>query len=140
VWNIFIRFVLLCVEKIIDVLLVARKHADPTMLKRNANGRCSYKLGDVYRAVTGDNLDGAHGAICDAKAVTRVILESTGINQAIAEVFVEVKQFSCPTSKSLMSMVRSSIAALNKFYGKRKITIVEVFMNQAKKKRKTDQQ
>jgi DNA polymerase III epsilon subunit-like protein len=126
------------IEKVIDVLHVARKHADETKLKRKANGRCSYKLGDVYRAITGDNLDGAHGAIADAKAVTRVIVESKGINAAIAAAFVVDADTDCETSKSLMTLVRASIKAFDEFYGngKRKMSIIDVFKSQAKNKKK----
>ena len=123
------------IEKVIDVLHVARKHADVTKLKRKANGRCSYKLGDVYRAVTGNCLEGAHGAVADAKAVTKLITDSKEINTAISTAFVENSD--CETSKSLMTLVLSSVKAFNEFNGKgkRKMSIVDALKNAKKQKK-----
>jgi DNA polymerase III epsilon subunit-like protein len=120
------------VEKIIDILHVARKHADMTQLKRNAHGRCSYKLGDLFRSVTGENLDGAHGAIADCKAVTRVIGESKEINTAVASAFEENNMSNISTS--LMILVRKALTSFNDFNGNvKKRSILDVLMKHGKK-------
>lgn len=56
-----------------DLLLWSREHLDTTKLLRKANGRCSYRLGDVYQCVCGHTLDGAHGALADCAALVRLL-------------------------------------------------------------------
>ena len=57
----------------IDVLLFNRQFLDPSKLLRKANGRCSYKLGDVYKALFAKTLVGAHGALEDSSAVVEIV-------------------------------------------------------------------
>ena len=56
-----------------DMLPFCRKWADTTKLKRNKRGLPSYRLGDVFSALTSRDLEGAHGAIADAKAVEDIM-------------------------------------------------------------------
>ncbi len=57
----------------IDVLLLNKSCIDTSKLMRKTNGSCSFKLGDVYQALLKTKLNGAHGAICDSKAVIDIL-------------------------------------------------------------------
>lgn len=59
-------------SNIVDSVVVAKTQLDQTCLLRKANGRCSFKLGDLYSALTKQNLVGAHGALADARAVLTI--------------------------------------------------------------------
>lgn len=77
-------------EYMIDLLPVVRTHGDTTKLKRRANGVCSYTLSDVYAALVGQPLVGAHDALVDCLALIdlvpllpiRTILMDTGSSPA----------------------------------------------------------
>jgi DNA polymerase III epsilon subunit-like protein len=56
-------------EAVMDPLVWGRTQLDKTKLLRRTNGRCSYKLVDVYKSITGNTLEGAHGATADCRAV-----------------------------------------------------------------------
>jgi len=53
----------------VDMLVFGRSHIDHTSLARKANGACSYRLSDVYKAVLNKELEHAHGAVYDSQAV-----------------------------------------------------------------------
>ena len=103
----------LCVEKMIDILFVSRKCLDSTILKRNAKGNCSFKLGDVYSALFDEKLDGAHGAIADAQAVTRLIIEHVSLNTYVAKMFKEDSICDEKENVSMMKLVRTSVKKFN---------------------------
>jgi DNA polymerase III alpha subunit (gram-positive type) len=57
----------------IDILPFGRSCLDTTILKRKANGTCSYRLGDVYLSVCKSTLLNAHGALADSQAVLDIV-------------------------------------------------------------------
>jgi DNA polymerase III epsilon subunit-like protein len=57
----------------VDSLNLCRAKLDTSNLIRNASGKPSYRLGDIYKSITKKALDGAHGAISDARAVVDVL-------------------------------------------------------------------
>lgn len=61
------------ISSFVDVLLFNRLFLDEEKLLRKTNGRCSYRLGDVYKALFSKPLDGAHGAIADSEAVVEIV-------------------------------------------------------------------
>lgn len=61
------------IQTSVDVLLFGREVLDTTCLVRKANGKCSYRLGDVYVACCKQPLLGAHGAVADSRAVLDIL-------------------------------------------------------------------
>jgi DNA polymerase III epsilon subunit-like protein len=61
------------ITRMFDMLLWSRENLDSTKLIRKANGRCSYRLGDVYQCICGHALEGAHGALADCTALVRLL-------------------------------------------------------------------
>jgi DNA polymerase III epsilon subunit-like protein len=67
----------LCIAYTIDILSFCREEVDTTILKRKADGTCSYKLGDVYSAICKCPLLDAHGALTDSSAVLELLEHDT---------------------------------------------------------------
>ena len=63
-----------CTDFFVDPLLMARVLLKP--VKLNAYYKPSFKLTDVYEFVFGKELEGAHGALADAKACEEILLLS----------------------------------------------------------------
>ena len=61
------------IQTSVDVLLFGREVLDATCLVRKANGKCSYRLGDVYVACCKRPLLNAHGAVADSRAVLDIL-------------------------------------------------------------------
>ena len=72
----------------LDPLIVGRACLDKSILHRNSNGSCSYTLGHVYRALVGQSLQGAHGALVDADAVI-TILTQPAFHTKLLQLFVQ---------------------------------------------------
>lgn len=56
-------------EYSLDILMAARHYVDATVLPRHVNGRASYKLGHVHKALVGHEFANAHDALADSRAV-----------------------------------------------------------------------
>lgn len=63
----------LCITRTVDMLPWCRLHLDTTRLIRKADGKCSYRLGDVYQRICGKPLEGAHGALQDCAALAELM-------------------------------------------------------------------
>lgn len=134
------------IGRVVDILHLAKDCLDPTKLKRNKRGACSYKLGDVYQALMKKPLVGAHGAVADAEAVSQLVMKCQELNHKLAgiccssttteenrpEGSIEDSQY-----LSMMNLVMTSVKNLNeqkKQSGKRKK--VDVLQQLARKKLK----
>jgi three prime repair exonuclease-2 len=60
------------VKFLLDPLKWARLNIDRTRLLRKNTGNCSFCLGDVYLALTGDSFSNAHTALADTQALMKV--------------------------------------------------------------------
>jgi hypothetical protein len=130
----------LCIEKMIDILFVSRTCLDSCVLKRNAKGNCSFKLGDVYIALFDEQLTGAHGAIQDAKAVSRIIIENENVNSYVCSMFQT--NFDCKNDKemsSIMQLVRNSVKKFDAVSEKSeklpKLSVLQMMQNAGKTKK-----
>lgn len=56
----------------LDPLIWARFNLDTCNLIRNKRGKCSYKLGDIYKSFFGVNFANAHNAMADCIALMKV--------------------------------------------------------------------
>ena len=129
----------------VDVLFWSRQHLDKTYLLRRANGRCSYKLGDIYKVVCGKKLQGAHGALEDCRAVVDILKTSPFVS------FLENVLYSCccvcanetlPTCTYMVNpimFVRNCVSKLQTTKGQQQQTsILELLKRMPKKKRKLE--
>lgn len=57
------------VTTVVDPLVWGRRFLDQNQLRKNSRGRCSYRLGDVYRAFFGETITNAHNASADVNAL-----------------------------------------------------------------------
>ena len=57
----------LAVDHLFDSLIWCRHHYKPHEMLMSKHGNPSYKLGNIYKAVTGEELDGAHDAMIDVR-------------------------------------------------------------------------
>ncbi len=74
---------------LLDPVLMAREVVDTTLLPRDKNGKPCFKLGGVYEALCGTPLIGAHGALADASAVLKLLLEQDCFKKAILKDLME---------------------------------------------------
>lgn len=132
-------FRMLRIHNAIDVLPFGRSCIDTSILRRRANGSCSYRLGDVYAAVCKCPLLNAHGALSDSNAVLD-ILQCVEIQQAF-----QLLVTSAPDNKlcqNPMSIVRSVVSRLETKHGtlKKNTTqskrVIDMVRDHAAKKRK----
>jgi DNA polymerase III epsilon subunit-like protein len=90
----------------LDLLPIGRTCLDVTLLRRKANGRCSYTLSDVYAAVTHRPLEGAHGALVDSVAVLE-LLTSRALRETCQ--LLLTAETECPLYQNPMSLVRTCL-------------------------------
>ena len=69
----------------VDILPCVRQCADTTKLKRNKVGRPSYRLGDVYASLLGENMNNAHNAAGDALGVLKCVEDIVDISYAVCQ-------------------------------------------------------
>jgi DNA polymerase III epsilon subunit-like protein len=74
------------ITNVVDLLKYAREHVDGTLLKRRVDGRCSYKLGDVYSSLFAHKFSDAHDALADARAVTKLCEHGAFEDMCLCEV------------------------------------------------------
>lgn len=119
-------------DAIMDPLVWSKERLDKTLLVRRANGRCSYRLGDVYRSLTGQRLDGAHGALADSRAVLDILSHRAMQEISPPDIKSDAKHFRNPhavTEEILRSMDQVRVPR------KRVRTITEMFQGSAKTRR-----
>lgn len=70
-WDINIprQFKTCCITFFLDPLKWARSNMDQCKLLRKGSGKCSFSLGDVHLAITGNTFDNAHTALADTMAM-----------------------------------------------------------------------
>jgi len=123
----------------IDVLPFGRACIDTSILRRRANGSCSYRLGDVYAAVCKCPLLNAHGALADSNAVLDII--QCGDIQRAFQSLLEGEQDN-KQCQNPMSLVRSVVSRLEAKSTMKKPTttqsrrVMDMFRDHAEKKRK----
>jgi len=92
----------------VDALLQAREHIDRGRLTRTKNGNVSFKLGNVYQALTGKYLQGAHGALADAVAIIALYRESSAMTKSLMDCLTSTGEKPCWASNPL-SLVRARV-------------------------------
>ena len=123
------------IQQAIDVLPFGRSCIDTSILRRKANGSCSYKLGDVYSAVCNNPLLNAHGSLADSKAVLDILdyPEIQTCFQSLVSESPENKQ--CQNPMVLVRTIVARIATKNgKMQSRRVVDMVSAY-NEKKRKR-----
>lgn len=105
---------------IADSLQLARLHVDETKLLRNATGRCSYKLGDLYMAICGQKLEGAHDALADCEATLSLLDDKTMNNVLMTLCQCVDIPVGCGVTKA-MTKITTFLDSFNA-YNKNKVT------------------
>ena len=99
------------IQTSVDVLLFGREVLDTTCLVRKANGKCSYRLGDVYVACCKRALLGAHGAVADSRAVLD-ILECADVQCRFQRLLADSSKSKCVMNP--MILIRSIVERMRK--------------------------
>ena len=95
----------------VDTLLISRDAVDCTQLPIARDGRPCYALGGVYKAMTGKELIGAHGALFDSRAVLALLLQYDTFSKPFRkDVFLDTPKYTC----NLMKLVSTSVASIPK--------------------------
>lgn len=122
-----------------DLLPCVRGEMDTTCLLRKKNGRVSYTLGDVYKAITGHKLQGAHDALVDCLSLFECINRKE-INQILAMDLSCNQISSCKYGINPMVIFKKYIDSYqmnqNRKVEKGQRTIEDMFYNASKKKMK----
>jgi DNA polymerase III epsilon subunit-like protein len=136
-----IYFRKLRLQSAIDVLPFGRACIDTSILRRKANGACSYKLGDVYSAVCNQSLQNAHGAIADSTAVLDILQGCDAIQTAFQTLVTcpapDNKQ--CENPMVLVRTVLARIATKNGGSNGKKTTskrVLDMVQTHVQKKRR----
>ena len=124
------------IQHAIDVLPFGRACIDTSILRRKANGSCSYKLGDVYSSVCQGPLLNAHGSLADSKAVLDILdcPEIQTCFQSLVTESPENKQ--CQNPMILVRTIVSRIAAKNGAVAVKSRRVLDMVRTYNEKKRK----
>ena len=106
----------------IDLLKTAKEVLDTTKLHRNADGKCSFRLGKVYEALLSKPLLNAHGGLADSHAVIEILkVEFTQFKMHMTAA-ISGEYDNCKESViNVMSLVRKIVAAMPKDSTKRDV-------------------
>jgi DNA polymerase III alpha subunit (gram-positive type) len=105
----------LCIAYTIDILPFCREEMDTTMLKRKANGKCSFKLGDVYMSVCQCPLKNAHGALEDSMAVINILKNDASLLTRFKQIVLGLESCVDTTHcKNPMTFIRSIVGKKRK--------------------------
>ena len=89
----------------LDPLLWAKRELDTTCLIRRSNGSCSYKLSDVYIALTGTPLNNAHTALADTRGLKKICCHSKFGSMALSCELVPTTNYFLPTEYCIKSFM-----------------------------------
>jgi DNA polymerase III alpha subunit (gram-positive type) len=124
------------IQHTIDILPFSRTCIDTSLLRRKANGSCSYKLGDVYASVCKRTLKNAHGALADSRAVLD-ILQCTDIQPSFQSLVAEAPDNQqCRNPMALVRTIVSRIALKNGQTLLQSKRVLDMMQNHTDKKRK----
>jgi DNA polymerase III epsilon subunit-like protein len=105
------------IDYVLDLLVWCRTHVDTTLLHRRADGKCSYKLGDLYQRAFQKPLAGAHGALADSVAVLDLASHPmcrgfyTGCNELLLS-GGEPSTSTCAFARNPLVLIQSSLKQL----------------------------